>query len=271
MMTTCPADYAIVATGSSKILVREEWKDSLLSDLLCDFKSVRQERRRIFSSGRVKHFSYLPQGACERVFVRRLVRGGMIRWCGNLHFGANRPLQELRAVEAAQLAGIDVPAILAVKATRVWGPFYRLVIVMREIPDASTLLDMVPSLTPGERHKTIRRLGGMIRRMHEVGIYHPDLTVHNIVLDADGEVHILDFDKAEIVARKNSRLELRDMARLNRSIEKTLRPHGCVSRVDKIRLLRECRAPGECLREYCNRCLTGLWRHRLWWAITGQA
>ena len=36
-------------------------------------------------------------------------------------------------------------------------------------------------------------LGGLIRRLHEVGISHGDLTTHNVMSTEDGELHLIDF------------------------------------------------------------------------------
>ena len=36
-------------------------------------------------------------------------------------------------------------------------------------------------------------LGGLIRRLHEIGISHGDLTTHNVMSDNDGKLHLIDF------------------------------------------------------------------------------
>ena len=36
-------------------------------------------------------------------------------------------------------------------------------------------------------------LGGLIRRLHEVGISHGDLTTHNVMSTEEGELHLIDF------------------------------------------------------------------------------
>lgn len=271
MIATRLSGYELVEEGATKVLIRSEWKESLLRDLLDDFADVGPKRRQVYGSGRAEHFSYLPEGGAGRVFVRRCVRGGFLRWLGNLHLGNARPLREIRAVQASERAGIPVPEIVAAKATRAFGPFYRLVIVMREIPGAANLLHAAPALSATEKRRTIDRLADILRRMHQAGIYHTDLTVHNIVLDDEGEVHVIDFDKAHLVESMDRGRETKMLSRLNRSVEKTLGSMNCVTRADKLRLVRRCRGPQEALRELCDRCSSGLWVHRLWWSVTGQA
>jgi 3-deoxy-D-manno-octulosonic acid kinase len=43
-----------------------------------------------------------------------------------------------------------------------------------------------------------RRIGRMVRAVHEHGVDHPDLTAHNILLDARGELFLVDFDNAYV-------------------------------------------------------------------------
>ena len=38
----------------------------------------------------------------------------------------------------------------------------------------------------------------MVRAMHEHGVDHPDLTAHNILLDARGRLFLVDFDNAHL-------------------------------------------------------------------------
>src|SRR5688572_214460 len=129
--------------GRRTILVRPDWKACLEKDLLADFSGVPDAARKIYAHGRVRHFSYRPEGAPARVFVRRARRGGLLgAVLGGLYAGTGRPLQELRAVQAARAAGVSVPEPLAVIAEESGGPFYRLTLVSREVEGASDLLSL---------------------------------------------------------------------------------------------------------------------------------
>lgn len=242
-------------------LVRSDWKDRLSADLERDFAGI---VRQPYRSGRVEHFSYLPAGSTERVFVRRLARGGFLSFLGNLHWGFSRPHREIRATEAALRAGVPVPEILAVQARRLAGPLFSLSIVMKEIHGAEPLLDA--NLPPAEKRRVIEKVADTLRRMCEAGIYHIDLTVRNILLDDARNVHIIDLDQAELTSRDPGR-DVRLISRLNRSVEKTM--GRAVTRTDKIRFLR--RFSREGVRELAERCASGLWFHRLWWSLSGQA
>ncbi len=271
MTGTSQVGYDRIQENGTTILVRSEWKSLILRDLLEDFHGIPVERRRVYGSGRAEHFSYLPEGALDRVFVRRAARGGILSRLGNLHFGVERPRREIRASEAAARAGIPVPEIVAARATRVFGPFHRLTIVMREIADASNLLHLGPTLSPGPKRRVLERLADLLRRMHDEGIYHNDLTLRNILLDAERNLYIIDLDEARLLGTRDPRSDVALLSRLNRSVEKMLRAARCVTRTDKLRFLRRYTGRRDGLRELSARCTSGLWFHRLWWSLSGQA
>jgi 3-deoxy-D-manno-octulosonic acid kinase len=62
-------------------------------------------------------------------------------------------------------------------------------------------------------------LGRCIKRFHEHGICHADLNAHNVLLDADDQIWLIDFDRAR---RRRRGLWCDDnLARLYRSLEKS--------------------------------------------------
>jgi tRNA A-37 threonylcarbamoyl transferase component Bud32 len=263
--------FETVHSGPHTVLIRSDWRDALLEDLLADFSRLAAEERRVYRHGRVEHFSYEPRGAPGRVFVRHAVRGGLLgALLGGLHLGVARPLRELRAAAAARRAGVSVPEPLAVRATRVGGLFWRFTLVSSEIHGASNLLALAPTLPPARKHEALVRLADELRHLHSAGIYHADLTVKNILLSGTG-IHIIDLDKARLSRARRESLDTMNLARLNRSVEKTLGKSTCVTRTDKLRFLLRYLGGRERLRELARDCTSGLWFHRLWWAMSGQA
>ena len=269
-MPSLPPDYDIVSDGSATHVVRSDWKPLLLDDLRNDFAAVSGDRRRIFT-GRVKHFSYQPSGGQERVLVRKVVRGGLVaKLLGDLHWGMARPFRELKAVIRARNAGLNVPEIVAVRATRAWGPFYRFTVVVKEISAADDLLSLAGRLAPPQRHRAIGEVAEAVRKMHEAGLYHGDLNIKNIlVADEAGRcvVYLIDLDRAMLRESREAGLDFRNLSRLNRSVEKWL--GGRVTRADKLRFLIRYLGGTDRVRDVSRRCGAGLWLHRLWWAITG--
>lgn len=255
--------------GPHTVLIRPEWKACLFDDLLGDFDRIDPSKRRLYSHGRVAHFSYLPEGAPGRVFVRRATRGGLIgAVLGGLYTAVERPLQELRAAAAARSAGVGVPEPVAVRVTRV-GLFYRFTVITREVENAEDLLTFA-SAPKGRKREVIDRVADEMRRLHESGVYHADLTMKNILMSGTS-IYIIDLDKATLVPRRDGRLDMMNLARLNRSVVKLLGTRGAVSRTDKLRFLRRYLGGRDRIKELSQLCAQGLWFHKLWWSLSGQA
>ena len=68
-----------------------------------------------------------------------------------------------------------------------------------------------------------RTLGELVARLHAAGAWHADLNAHNVLLDAAGDFHLIDFDRARL--RAPGDWTQANLARLNRSLEK-LRAQG---------------------------------------------
>jgi 3-deoxy-D-manno-octulosonic acid kinase len=44
---------------------------------------------------------------------------------------------------------------------------------------------------------TWQQIGRTIARFHQLGVYHDDLNCHNILLNEQGEIFIIDFDRGD--------------------------------------------------------------------------
>ena len=55
------------------------------------------------------------------------------------------------------------------------------------------------SLLNGESNiEQIEKFGGLIRQLHELGISHGDLTTHNVMINDEGELTLIDFGLSKI-------------------------------------------------------------------------
>jgi 3-deoxy-D-manno-octulosonic acid kinase len=63
-----------------------------------------------------------------------------------------------------------------------------------------------------------RRVGAMIRAVHDQGVDHPDLTAHNVLLDGGGNCFLVDFDNARV--KPPGDWQRQGMERFNRSLRK---------------------------------------------------
>ena len=59
----------------------------------------------------------------------------------------------------------------------------------------------------------------MVARFHVAGVFHADLTAHNIQIDSQGEVYLLDFDRGRRMPGPGG-WQRRNLARLQRSLRK---------------------------------------------------
>ena len=147
---------------------------------------------------------------------RRYQRGGFIRYfLKDLYLLDNRPLRELAVTAYAWHRDLPVPEPLGVCWERI-GPFFRGAIATRWV-DSVMLLDLLRSETLPD--DVLRQIGSVIRQMHEMGIYHADLQVRNILVSA-GQPLLLDFDNARRCPCLGDTDRARNLLRLRRSFDK---------------------------------------------------
>jgi 3-deoxy-D-manno-octulosonic acid kinase len=96
--------------------------------------------------------------------------------------------------------------------------FYRADLLSEKISEASDLVDklQVECLSSDDYQK----IGVEVRKMHDVGVNHTDLNIHNILLDSEGKVWIIDFDKCK--QQSGDQWKERNLDRLLRSFRKEL-------------------------------------------------
>jgi 3-deoxy-D-manno-octulosonic acid kinase len=107
------------------------------------------------------------------------------------------------------------PRPVAARITR-HGLAYRADIITAYLANARALAQYLSeSPLPARQWATI---GRVLQDFHRRGVDHPDLTVQNILLDNDGLVYLVDFDKARI--RQPGPWQAAGIARLQRSLRK---------------------------------------------------
>jgi 3-deoxy-D-manno-octulosonic acid kinase len=159
-----------------------------------------------------------PFGA---VVLRRYLRGGQMARISRDRYlftgwRRSRPVTEFRVLERLVAAGLPVPAPLAADVRR-RGLVYTGGLITRRIPDALPLADLLPDDTA---HDGLwRRVGACVRRFHDAGLVHADLNARNILVDGQGSVFLIDFDRARIRPGARARFR-RNLERLHRSLVK---------------------------------------------------
>lgn len=123
-------------------------------------------------------------------------------------------------------------------------------------------------------HAALAAAATLLRRLHDAGLYHPDLNARNILICADGSAMIIDLDRAELLDELPLSDRLGNLARLYRSFHKLgLAPepvsdaawgdfYAAYAAGDAALL-----AEADALLARCRRQLR---RHRLWWRLAGR-
>ncbi|MBE4609471.1 3-deoxy-D-manno-octulosonic acid kinase [Vibrio navarrensis] len=128
-----------------------------------------------------------------------------------------RSVAEFELLSQLRTAGVNVPRPIAARAVKK-GPFYQADLLSERITNAQDLVALLQASHLGaERY---HQIGIEIAKMHQVGVNHTDLNIHNILLDDQQKVWIIDFDKC--FAQPGEAWKQANLARLLRSFNKEL-------------------------------------------------
>jgi hypothetical protein len=164
------------------------------------------------------------------LFVRRSMRGGVMRFLGDLYVGfVPRMVYELNVISEARKRGVPVPEPMGAIVENVAPALYRGAVITKAIP-GMTMWEFVKVETdPRSLSHVVRMARYSIDTMHEHGLIHDDLNLHNLYVSMAGDgfsVVILDFDKAKLLSRAVPPFQRkRNFKRLAHSIRK-LDPEG---------------------------------------------
>jgi 3-deoxy-D-manno-octulosonic acid kinase len=163
-------------------------------------------------------------GAGSRQWVlRHYRRGGFVArfsqdcyvWTGEDRV---RAFAEWRLLELLNQRGLPVPKPVAARYRRI-GLLYRCDLITQRIVDAKPLSE---TLKEGAISESIwRAAGAAVAELHRVGVDHADLNAHNLLLDTQGAVSVIDFDRGRL--RAPGAWASRNLQRLRRSLAKVSR------------------------------------------------
>ena len=125
-------------------------------------------------------------------------------------------MQEMEMLSTMHEAQLPVPKPAAVRIHK--NKFtYQADIITVLIPNAKTLSSVLMRVALA--NETWQRVGRVIKNFHNHNCYHADLNAHNIMLNNEGGVYLIDFDKSEIKA-SSGKWKVKNLQRLKRSLEK---------------------------------------------------
>ncbi len=153
--------------------------------------------------------------------LRQYLRGG---WAAKLIHSSyfftgyqnSRPVQEFDILERLHQLGLPAPRPVAGLCQR-QGVSYTGALITLEIANTQTIESVLDQLD-ADRWQAI---GACVRRFHDAGLVHADLTVRNILIQDSNDIFLVDFDRARFEAGAKRAFE-GNLQRLQRSLVKSL-------------------------------------------------
>jgi len=134
----------------------------------------------------------------------------------------SRAMKNWIAANGLLVRQIPTPLPLAVVEHR-WGPFVlESFYLCRWISEASELNDYIKTMPPGCKQQFIVSLARLIRKLHELGVYHADLKSNNILVMDKGagqwEFHLIDLDRVSFTKKLTFNQRANNLAQINASV-----------------------------------------------------
>lgn len=231
--------------------------------------------------GRIVRYSLGPAVAgCAliRHYRRGGVFGGLLR---DFYLGKRRFLQEVRVSEWARGQDIPTAEVLALRIEHKGLGLYRGDLVTREIGDSEDLDKYLQSSgkrggkTKDRGREIIRSVALLLQRMHRAGLYHADLNLKNILIQCTGsgvKSYVIDLDRARVIKPLGSRMRIRNLVRLYRSLDKQGYLDGLIRTKEITAFVRVyCGGDRELLalcKEAMRKDMWMLRYHRAGWSLT---
>ena len=170
--------------------------------------------------------AWFVRGESGDAVLRHYRRGGLMARLGResyTWFGESRvrSVAEFRLLDELRREGLPVPAPLVAGYWR-RGLGYRAAILVERIAGARPLSRWLPGDAAGAPWEAV---GDMLARFHLAGLDHADLNADNVLVDAQGQPWLIDFDRC---ARRSAAGDWRgrNLRRLERSLAKLAQGDG---------------------------------------------
>lgn len=185
----------------------------LQANSLLDTSNIRLRHGR----GGIYGFKYKNQDLVLRHYNRGGVPAKFIKdkymWTS---LPKSRAMQELEMLQSMYKLGLPVPKPAAIRVHRK-GLIYQADIVTVLIPNAKTLSTKL--LEAEVSNEEWQKIGQVIKKFHECNCNHADLNAHNIMMDKQGKIYLIDFDRSTIKS-PSGKWRMSNLERLKRSLEK---------------------------------------------------
>jgi len=207
----------IAVNNNCWILSDSEFNENIDSQWFDDKYWLNQGRLLGASSGRGS--AWMVKSDYGKMMLRHYYRGGIpakfikdkYLWTG---MNNTRSFSEYRLLAKMIELGLPVPHPIAAQVCKV-GLFYQANILIKYLHHNSTFAALLNTDSPIESWE---KVGSTIANFHNLGIYHADLNVNNILI-ADELVYLIDFDHSKQCPPRKM-WQNANMKRLKRSIDK---------------------------------------------------
>ncbi|NOX27143.1 MAG: 3-deoxy-D-manno-octulosonic acid kinase [Gammaproteobacteria bacterium] len=188
------------------------------SDECAEIFSVDSVPDKVSKTGRGEAI-FFRYGAYEMV-AKHYLRGGLLsHFVHDQYFAcdveATRAFKEWHLLGKMRALGLPVPKPVAARVL-IQGCFYRADLVTEKINLAKTLAEKLTEVSLG--YEAWQAVGVLIKRFHQLGVYHADLNANNIIINEQQELFLLDFDKGQI--KLGEAWKINNIERLLRSLLK---------------------------------------------------
>ncbi len=160
--------------------------------------------------------------------LRHYYRGGLIGKFNKDHYlytsqESTRPAREFALLKHMQQLNLPAPKPIAYRVIRC-GMFYQADLLSSSIENANDLVELLSNQAIS--NSLWFKIGAVIQKFHFNGIYHHDLNAHNILVNNQNDIYIIDFDRSEL--RTNEAIDQKgwqqnNLSRLQRSFLKELK------------------------------------------------
>ncbi|MEL7325587.1 MAG: 3-deoxy-D-manno-octulosonic acid kinase [Pseudomonadota bacterium] len=179
-----------------------------------------QEQDKVVGSATGRGTTWFVQLENMQAALRHYRRGGLFGKIVKDHYWftgweQTRSLQEFNLLRVLIESGVNVPRPIAARAVKT-GLTYRADLLSERIPNAKDLVSILQdNLLPEAMYQ---KVGQEIAKMHNENVNHTDLNIHNLLIDNNENVWIIDFDKC--LVEHSTGWQSANISRLKRSFLK---------------------------------------------------
>ncbi len=246
MSPAIPKDYSRFHVGTAHVIAHEscvEWAKTVLPEQsLYDWAAAQPDRRDL--GGRVPAYSVLLPGQERRVVIRHSHHGGLLGPLqGDLFLPPTRAPYELLVSHLLAGLGVRTPLVVAIAVYPVRRILRRSDVVSLELPGRDLGKAFRDEPDPDVRRGWLDSIAALIRALTNIGAWHPDLNVGNVLLVENGpgawDAFVLDIDRLQFAPPSDPTVRDANLDRLERSIRKLRARFGVGFTDDEMRQLRE--------------------------------